>query len=118
MEDNQDKQGTYLDKKVFYGLTDLNNGFDAPSIKYFSAADFETVLNRVKEQGLGIIGIEPWKNGEFYDAVSYEEFTDHPADPGWYLMAFKSFRKRNENLQYSVSYFVPGELLDEKGIEI
>lgn len=71
----------YLDKHIFYGLENLNDGFDAPSIKYFSEPDFGVVLKRIKDLGLGITGIEPWKDGEYYDAVTYETVTDEPTDP-------------------------------------
>ena len=60
----------YLEEFIFKGLTNLNDGFDAESIKYFSQQDFETILNRIEEYGLGIYGIEPWKNGKFYDVIN------------------------------------------------
>ena len=33
---------------LYDSLTDLNTGFDAPSIKHFSEKDFITVMNRCK----------------------------------------------------------------------
>ncbi len=101
----------YLDKNIFYGLTNLNDGFDSPSIKYFSAQDFEIILNRVKQLGLGILGIEPWKNGEFYSVTIYEDETNDPTDSKWYRNAFENFRKEDEALQYAATYFIPDELL-------
>lgn len=52
------KDDAYCDKHVFYGLKNLNDGFDFTSIKYFSEKDFEVVLERVKTLGLGIYGID------------------------------------------------------------
>ncbi|ALD22707.1 hypothetical protein AM218_09640 [Hymenobacter sp. DG25A] len=101
----------FLDKYVFIGLTNLNNGFDAPGIKYFSESDFDIVLSRVQQLGLGIYGIEPWQNGEYYCAVIYEEFTDDPKDPNWYIKVFEDFKKSGQELQYAASYFVPNEIL-------
>ena len=46
---------------MFQGLRDLNDGLDAGGMRYFAATDFEVVLNRVREMGLGVFGIEPWK---------------------------------------------------------
>jgi len=40
------KKDAYCDKHLFYGLTNLNDGFDIISIKYFSEKDFEVVLER------------------------------------------------------------------------
>lgn len=64
--DRRIQEQKYLDKNVFHGLSNLNNGFDEEGIKYFSETEFQIVLERVKNLGLGITGIEPWKDGEFY----------------------------------------------------
>jgi hypothetical protein len=102
----------YLDKYVFYGLQNLNNGFDAPGIKYFSEEDFEVVLQRVKDIGLGIYGIEPWKDGQFYDVITVGKLGDEKCkDPNWYMTAFEKFKKRKEVLQYAASYYIPEKLL-------
>ncbi len=110
MKNKFEKKGNYLDKHVYYGLTNLNDGFDATSIRYFSEADFKIVLDRVKEQGLGITGIEPWKGGEFYDVRTSG---NDPTDSDWYMKAFEDFKKDGENLQYAASYYVPEKLLNE-----
>ncbi|MGE6356812.1 hypothetical protein ACQKCJ_23325 [Flavobacterium sp. NPDC079362] len=94
----------YLTKNVFIGLKNLNNGFDAESIYYFSENDFEIVLDRAEKIGIQILGIEPWQNGEFYDVLTAEDFT---SDPEWYRKAFFKFKEREENLQYSASYKIP-----------
>jgi hypothetical protein len=103
----------FLDKYIFYGLSNLNNGFDAPSIFYFSETEFQKVLNRVKHYEIGIFGIETWKNGEFYDVMGYEEFSSNPSDSHWYLDAFQKFKQAGEILQYSATYFVQDDLLKE-----
>ena len=116
MKDRLKKKGAYLDKHVFYGLTNLNDGFDAMSIKYFSETDFKIVLDRVKEFGIGITGIEPWKDGEFYDVTIYDIVTDNPADPEWYLKAFEDFKKDDKNLQYAASYSVSEKQLKKNTV--
>merc|ERR1712232_1375795 len=50
----------FLADRIFHGLRDLNTGFDAPAIKYFSKEDFEIVLQRAEEHRVWITGIEPW----------------------------------------------------------
>jgi len=109
----QFRKEEYLDKYVFYGLEDLNDGFDAPSIKYFSEKDFAVVLNRVKELGFGVWGIEPWKDGEYYGVVTCENETNDPTDSNWYMKAFEDFKSHNETLQYSATYFIPDEILNK-----
>lgn len=98
----------FLDENVFYGLTNLNTGFDSPSIKYFSADDFRIVLQRVEKLGLGIYGIEPWENGTFYDVLT----CNSPLNPRRYNAVFEKFLKRGKDLQYAASYYIPDELID------
>ena len=101
----------YLDKYIFIGLTDLNDGFDGAAVKYFSQQHFEIVLSRVEKYGLGIPGIEPFINGEFYGVTTYEDYATESTDPKWYKWAFKRYVKSGEKLQYAASYYVPSELL-------
>jgi hypothetical protein len=65
----------------------------------------------VRELGLGIYGIEPWKNGEFYSVETYEDHTNDPTDYNWYSNVFESFKKGDDNLQYSASYYIPASFL-------
>ncbi len=44
-------KAAFLDKHIFHGLKNLNTGFDADSIKYFSEDDFQIVLKRIEKQG-------------------------------------------------------------------
>lgn len=106
-----DKEYKYLDKNIFSGLTNLNDGFDVPTIKYFSTSDFEKVLDRVQNFGLGIYGIETWQNGEYFGVVVNEGSGYDPTNPKWYRDAFKHFKDMNEEFQYSASYFIPDKLL-------
>ncbi|RZJ19632.1 MAG: hypothetical protein EON51_16815, partial [Acinetobacter sp.] len=59
----------FLNKHLFQHLKNLNDGFDVPSIAYFDEAAFETVLQRIKALRLGVYGIEPWLNGEYYSTL-------------------------------------------------
>lgn len=94
----------YLNTNVFYNLKNMNNGFDTESIHYFSQSDFEIIINRIEELGIGILGIEPWLNGEFYDIKVVEDYGGISTDSKWYRKAFEEFKKENENLLYAASY--------------
>lgn len=107
------KEKKYLDKYVFYGLTNINNGFDNNSIKYFSEADFKIVLERVEHLGLGIYWIEPWKDGEFYGVEIFEDFSSSPTDSSWYFGSFKRFIDSGDLIEYAATYSIPERLLDE-----
>lgn len=101
----------YLKKHIFYGLKNLNNGFDVESIYYFSEADFEIVLDRIEENGIIIHSIESWLNEEFYDVLTYEDFNTTAEDTEWRKKAYEIFKKRKKNLMYSATYAVPDKLL-------
>lgn len=99
---------SFLIKNIFIGLQNLNDGFDSESIYYFSENDFEIVLDRVEKLGIEILGIEPWKDGEFYDVMTSEDFK---SDSKWYRKAFSEFKERDEILQYGASYRIPPKFL-------
>ena len=107
------KEIDFLDSHVFVGLRNLNDGFDSPDIKYFSAHDFEIVIQRVKTLGLGIYGIEPWKDGDFYGVQVHEQVTEDPTDPNWYEGAFQEFKSSGEKLLYAATYHIPRELIED-----
>lgn len=97
----------YLNINIFYNLKNRNDGFDAESIYYFSQSDFEIIINRIEKLGVGILGIEPWLNGEFYDIKVFEDYGGVSTDSKWYRKAFEEFKKENENLLYAASYDIP-----------
>lgn len=96
----------YLKENVFNGLKNMNDGFDAESIYYFSESDFEIVIDRIEKLGIGIMGIEPWLNGKFYDVKSAEHYQAIPTDSKWYRKAFTEFKNENENLLYAATYMI------------
>ncbi|MFT6442870.1 MAG: hypothetical protein ACJASQ_002511 [Crocinitomicaceae bacterium] len=104
---NRQLKNDFLDKNIFIGLKNLNDGFDAESIKYFSASDFRIVLERVEKFNLGIYGIEPWKNGTYYDVFGYDDYSKKSTDPEWYNSALNDFIATGEELLYAASYHVP-----------
>lgn len=98
----------YLKTNVFTGLQNRNEGMDSESIHYFSEADFETVIDRVEKLGIGILGIEPWLNGELYGVKVAEDYGGNPTDAQWYRKAFAEFKASNETpLLYAASYQLP-----------
>lgn len=102
----------YLEKNVFYGLQNLNTGWDSPSIYYFSEPEFKTVLDRVEQLELGIYGIEPWDlDHHYFDTKTYEDYSENSTDPNWYNKAFNEFKEAKVKLHYAASYYVPEELL-------
>lgn len=102
----------YLKINIYQGLENLNDGFDVSSIYYFSESDFEKVLDRIEQKGLGLYGIEPWINGNFFDVKSYEEYNTICTDSNWYRTAFEEFKNCNKSLFYAASYHIPEDLID------
>lgn len=103
----------YLDKEIFYGLKNLNTGFDVLTIRYFSAEEFTKVLERIEKKRFGIYGIEPWYNGHYYSVKTCPLDDDGLVNPAWYWSAFHEFEKDRKGLQYAASYYIPVEVLDE-----
>lgn len=104
---NQQLKEEFLNTHIFHGLKNLNDGFDVASIKYFSASDFRIVLERVEEHNLGIHGIEPWKNGTYFDVYGPDDYSKNPDDPEWYNVALSDFIETGEDLVYAATYYIP-----------
>ena len=103
----------FLDKFIFYELENLNNGFDAAPIRYFSESDFKIVLERVDKMKIVIHGIEPWTDAGYYDVLTYADFSVSETDTEWYWKAFQKFIDSGVALKYAASYDVPKHLIKE-----
>ena len=112
-EEDRKKELEYLKSEIFKGLENLNNGFDSEDIFYFSESDFETVLDRVEKNGLGIYGIEPWLNDDFYGVSIVEDYETKAIDSKWYRNAFAEFKKSKKKLMYAATYEIPKKLIEE-----
>ena len=104
----------YLDQYLFGYLRNLNDGFDSSGIAYFSEQNFEKVLGRIQQLGLGVYGIEPWMDGEYFSVDTFESYNTQSEDPKWYFTAFEKFKQLKKPLQYSASYHVSEDLLTGK----
>lgn len=102
----------FLEKNIFLNLENLNDDLDLDSTRYFSESDFEIVLERIEKLGIGIYGIEPRLEGEFFDVKGNEDYRKKATDPKWYKKAFSEFKKQQANLQYSATYKVSDKLLN------
>ena len=109
--DEVDPEKIFLENYVYFDLVDLNDGFDAQTIRYFTAQDFAIILRRVQLLHIGIYGIEPWHRGFYFDVRVHEQYSADPFDPTWYWKAFNELRRANADLQFSASYVVPKPLL-------
>ncbi|AWW00615.1 hypothetical protein [Arcticibacterium luteifluviistationis] len=105
------EQAEFLEKHVFAGLENLNDGFDESGNHYFSQEHFEKVLEQAEYFGIGIYKITPFYNGEAYGVAEHESFKKKATDPKWYNKAFLTFTHRQEGLLYAATYKVSGKLL-------
>ncbi|CAD0006204.1 hypothetical protein [Flavobacterium salmonis] len=110
-KEEYDKKLDYLNRNVFFGLENQNSGFDSESIKYFLEDDFKIILDRIEDLNLGVNGIEPWFDEEFYDVIVVEDWGNNPFDPNWYKKVFENLKEEKKNLLYAASYVVPLNLL-------
>lgn len=101
----------FMDDFIYIGLTDLNNGFDVAVIKYFSLLDFEIVMDRCEEHGIGLYGIEPWPNGEYGGCEVNEMYNLETTDPKWYRACVNKFVSEGITSYFAASYHVPEKAL-------
>ena len=104
-------QTEFLEKHIFTGLENMNDGFDKVTPQHFSESDFEIVLQRVEHFGIGIYKIESWIKGESFVVASHEDVRKKATDPKWYKKAFLTFKSRQSDLTYSATYKVSNKLL-------
>ena len=92
-------------------LKNLNENFEENSIHYFSASDFEIVLQKVEYFGIGIYTIEGILDGASYGVSDHEAHHKKATDPKWYKKAFLNFKNGKSGLLYSATYKVSNKLL-------
>ncbi|CAM3624556.1 hypothetical protein ZORO111903_13780 [Zobellia roscoffensis] len=104
----------FFDKNIFQNLKNLNTGFDSDSTQYFSEADFETVLERIENFGIGIYEIKPRLEEDFLEVKVNEDYRKKATDAKWYKRAFSDYKKQHANLKFSASYKVSDKLLNRQ----
>jgi len=60
-----------------------------------------------------IMGIEPWKDVNYYVVQTDERKTADPTDSKWYMNCFEKFKKIGDPINYSASYYMPEKLMKE-----
>ena len=99
----------FLELNVFYGLKNVNHGYDSETIWHFSADDFKIVMDRSEELDLNILGIECWEKEE-------EKFTKYYEDykiPKWHRRAFDEMTTNHAPCIYTSTFDVPAYFLRE-----
>jgi hypothetical protein len=101
----------FYDDVIFKGLTNHNDGFDAPTIQWFSKEDFDIVLKRASENKLFISAIEHFPLESSDDCRTY-----YPVDQGsvaWYFTEFANLVEEGRTNLFSVSFSDPQDFFDE-----
>ena len=62
-----------------------------------------------------IMGIEPWKDVNYYVVQTDERNTFDPTDSKWYMDCFEKFKKTRDSgpINYAASYYIPEKLMKE-----
>lgn len=120
------KEGTaqinYLFKHIFTGLGNITES-EPHKLGWLSEHEFKIVLNRIKEHGLAVFGIEPYTKEEdendddWFDCWVFELSKEKdPFSPEWYFGAFEGLKKKAKKmgckLKWDATYYVPDELLE------
>ena len=92
-----------LNNTIFDGLNQILDN-QTLAISHFTKADFEIVLKRVEQQGIGINGIEIFLHGEFYGVRTFEEYNLSSNDSKWYYAAFLELSRKHRDVVYSATF--------------
>ncbi|WP_245574818.1 hypothetical protein [Aequorivita capsosiphonis] len=105
------EQTEYLEKYIFTDFKNINEGTDADDVQQFSEADFESLLELVEHNGIGVYNISTWLNGEAFEVAEHDDFKKKATDPKWYKKAFLTLKSRQAGLTYAATYKVSSKLL-------
>jgi hypothetical protein len=106
------EKSEFFEKNIFLDLENLNEAFETDSIWYFSEPDFEIVLGRIEQFGIGIYSMNTRSDGASYEVKINEDYRKKATDPKWYKQAFLEFKRKEATLQYSATYKVSDKLLN------
>lgn len=95
----------YLNAYIFNGLDCLYQD-SSPEYKYFSEEDFKIILDRITNQGIGILGMHTRYN-EVWNMELFE-WRDHEMSNGeWIRYAFNKLRtKRGHELHFMAVFYM------------
>lgn len=101
----------FLEQHIFIDLKNLNDGFDSEGKAYFSEADFEIVLERIKKFGIGMYTLETRLKGELHGSKGHLDYNKKATDPKWCKKAYIEFKMKQPDLLYAGTYKISPKLL-------
>lgn len=102
----------FLEKHIYKGLSNLNEGQTENPIFRFSEKDFALFLERAAYYGLRVYTIETFLDDQVHGAANHEDFRKKATDAAWYEKAFATFRLTQVGLTYSATCKVSVKLLE------
>ncbi len=99
----------FLELNIFKDIPNLNKGCDAKPLWHFSADDFNTVIGRVEEFKIRILGIECWKDDKLVKTNYCEDYEDTI----WHRAAYADLRLLFYPCDFVATYEVPPAFLRE-----
>jgi len=97
----------FMQKSVFYGLPDLNTGYDSPLISHFDANAFSQVIERCELLGVRIIGVEVFSN-----RIELLDVEISPEDGYEWVRRLVHLYRNNADVSFSATYDVPNDALN------
>jgi len=94
----------FVEKHLYQGLTNLNDGFDSPCNYYFSKEDFTILLQRLDRFGIRVHAIEPFPDKKFGGIADPWGYSHGPDLPPWHWRAFEDFQAQGID-SYFCAYF-------------
>ena len=106
----------FLEKNVFKGLKNLNDGFDEENIPYFSQEDFAELIPRLEHFGIGVYEIRVRQDDKFLPSVTHLDLAKKATNPDWYKKAFLTLSMKHEGLLYGATYKISKKLLARENL--
>lgn len=103
------REEDFLVQFIFCGLKNMNNGIDSDSIWHFSIEDFETVMDRIEQHNILMLGIECWSHKKIR-TVKYADSYEYVDK--WHRKAVAELHRSNAfPCTFAATYEIPDVLL-------
>jgi hypothetical protein len=104
----------FLERIIFKGLKNYNNGYDPAPLHHFCPYEFVEVMNRAEKYGVTILGIERWENKELQKATYFEDYRSNASEKNWHRLGYNNIvTEPMDAFVLSATFDVPAEYLTD-----
>ncbi|WP_207535729.1 hypothetical protein [Desertivirga arenae] len=111
-EEQKIAEARYLNNNIYKGLIDYKTTRTQLGWPLFTKEDFEIVLQRAKEQRIGVRAIIAEDVVKEIAFESYEMYQSYPQDSQWYFGSFKKLSELEGEPKFAAWFYVPGNYFE------